>query len=101
MMRGLKKEEIEYAIGRLEAYMRSRGLTQSDLGELSNVEQSTISKILLKKQEPSIDNLQKLFKGLGLQFTDVLRAAADHLPKTLQGYLATPLTGLTDQQDAS
>ena len=100
-MRDMKREEIEYAIGRLEVYMASRGLNQSDLEELSNVEQSTISKILHRKQEPSLENLQKLFEGLGLQFTDVIRAAADRLPKNLQGYLATPLTGLTDQQDAS
>src|SRR5580700_8386977 len=97
----LKKEDIEYAIGRLEVYMASRGLSQSELEGLSTVEQSTISKILHRKQEPSIDNLQKLFEGLGLQFADVLKAAADRLPKILQGYLATPLTGLTDRQDAS
>ena len=97
----LRKEEIEYAIGRLDAYMGTRGLNQCDLEELSGVEQSTISKILNRRQEPSLENLQKLFEGLGLQFTDVLRAAADHLPKILQGYLATPLTGLTDRQDAS
>jgi transcriptional regulator with XRE-family HTH domain len=100
-MRILKKEEIEYAIGRLEVYMTSRGLNQSDLEELSGVEQSTISKIVNRRQEPSLENLQKLFEGLGLQFTDVLRAAADRVPKILQGYLATPLTGLTDRQDAS
>lgn len=100
-MRGLKKEEIEYAIGRLEVYMTSRGLNQSDLDGLSDVEQSTISKILHRRQDPSLENLQKLFGSLGLQLGDVLTAAADRLPKMLQGYLATPLTGLTDQEDAS
>jgi transcriptional regulator with XRE-family HTH domain len=100
-MRELKKEELEYAIGRLDVYMTSRGLNQSDLEELSGVEQSTISKILHRKQEPSLDNLQKLFGGLGLQLVDVLTAAAERLPKVLQGYLATPLTGLTDQEDAT
>jgi transcriptional regulator with XRE-family HTH domain len=100
-MRDLKTEEIEYAISRLEAHMTSRGISQSELAELSGIEQSTISKILHRKQEPSLEYLQKLFTGLGLQFTDVLRDAADRVPKTLQGYLATPLTGLTDQQDAS
>jgi len=100
-MRELKKEEIEYAIGRLEVYMASRGLNQSDLEELSDVEQSTISKILHRKQEPSLENLQKLVCGLGLQLADVLSAAADRLPKILQGYLATPLTGLTELEDAS
>lgn len=37
-MRTLKKEEIEYAIGRLEVYMTSRGLSQSDLEDLTGVE---------------------------------------------------------------
>ncbi|MGA8086272.1 MAG: helix-turn-helix transcriptional regulator [Terracidiphilus sp.] len=100
-MRGLKREEIEFAVGRLEACMTSRGLNQSDLAKFSNIEQSTISKILSKKQDPSSENLQKLFGGLGLQMTDVLRDAADCVPKVLQGYLATPLTGLTDPQDTS
>jgi transcriptional regulator with XRE-family HTH domain len=100
-MRELKKEEIEYAIGRLEVYMTSRGLNQNDLDGLSGVEQSTISKILKRKQEPSLENLQKLFAGLGLQLADVLKAAADRLPKILRGYLATPLTGLTDAEDSS
>ena len=100
-MRELKREEIEYAIGRLEVYMASRGLNQSDLEELSGVEQSTISKILHRKQEPSLENLQRLFGGLGLQLPDVLRAAADRLPKILQGYLATPLTGLSEAEDSS
>jgi transcriptional regulator with XRE-family HTH domain len=55
---------------------------------LSGVEQSTISKILKRKQEPSLENLQKLFAGLGLQLADVLKAAADRLPKILRGYSA-------------
>jgi transcriptional regulator with XRE-family HTH domain len=97
----LRQEEIEYAIGRLEVLKNSRGLSQTDLGVFTGVEQSTISKILKRQQEPSIEILQKLFEGLGLQFADVLKAAADHLPRTLQGYLATPLTGLNDRQDAS
>jgi transcriptional regulator with XRE-family HTH domain len=100
-MRDLKKEEIEIAVGRLEVLRISRGLKQGDLEDLSGVEQSTISKILHKKQEPSTEILKKLFEGLGMQLADVLKAAADRLPKTLQGYLATPLTGLTDQQDKS
>ena len=100
-MRELKKEEIEYAISRLEVHMASRGLNQSDLDELTGVEQSTISKILHRKQEPSLENLQKLFGGLGLQLADVLKAAADRLPKILRGYLATPLTGLSEAEDSS
>jgi transcriptional regulator with XRE-family HTH domain len=97
----LRQQEIEYAIGRLEAYIASRDLSQNELAEFSNVEQSTISKILKRRQEPSPEILQKLFEGLGLQFTDVVKDAADGLPKILQGYLATPLTGLTDHEDDS
>jgi transcriptional regulator with XRE-family HTH domain len=97
----LRQEEIEYAIGRLEVLKNSRGLSQTDLGVFTGVEQSTISKILKRQQEPSIEILQRLFEGLGLQLADVLKAAADHLPKTLQGYLATPLTGLNERQDTS
>lgn len=81
--------------------MTSRGLSQSDLEELTGVEQSTISKILHRRQEPSLEILQRLFAGLGLQLADVLKAAADRLPKILRGYLATPLTGLTDAEDSS
>ena len=97
----LRQEDIVYAVGRLEALMGSRDLNQSELAELSTVEQSTISKILKKRQDPSPEILQKLFEALGVQFADVLKAAADQLPKILQGYLATPLTGLTDREDAS
>src|SRR5260370_27439035 len=100
-MRELKKEEIEYAISRLEAPMDWRDPNQRDLDELTGVEQSTISKILHRKQEPSLENLQKLFGGLGLQLADVLKAAADRLPKILRGYLATPLTGLSEAEDSS
>ncbi|MGB0065010.1 MAG: helix-turn-helix transcriptional regulator [Terracidiphilus sp.] len=81
--------------------MASRDLSQIDFAKYSGVEQSTISKILARKQVPSPEILQRLFAGLGLQFTDVLRDAADCVPKILQGYLATPLTGLTEAEDAS
>jgi hypothetical protein len=48
-MREIKKEEIEYAIGRLEVYMTSRGLNQSDLEELSDVEQSITQQQVVSK----------------------------------------------------
>ena len=48
-MREIKKEEIEYAIGRLEVYMASRGLNQSDLEELSDVEQSITQQQVVSK----------------------------------------------------
>src|SRR5437879_1379300 len=99
-MRKLRKQEIEYAIGRLEALMQSRGVSQSDLAVLSSVEQGTISKILHSRQEPSVDVLQNLFGGLGLQLADVL-SALEGSTKELRGYLATPLTGLSDEADTA
>ena len=71
----LRQEEIEYAIGRLEICKNSRGLSQTDLGALTGVEQSTISKILKRQQEPSIEILQKLFEGLGLAASQCGRRA--------------------------
>ena len=76
-MSGLKREDIEFAVSRLGACMASRDLSQIDFAKYSGVEQSTISKILARKQVPSPEILQRLFAGLGLQFTDVLRDAAD------------------------
>jgi|GEM_PF-5575435 transcriptional regulator with XRE-family HTH domain len=99
-MRELKQQEIEYAITRLVALRNSRGLSQSDLDELSGVSQSAISKIEHNAQKPSIEVLEKLFGALGLQLTDIL-SAADNTTRQLCGYLATPLTGLNEAADAA
>jgi transcriptional regulator with XRE-family HTH domain len=100
-MRELKEHEVEYLIGRLEALMVSRGLNESELDDLSGVKQPTISKILHRRQEPSIDVLEKLFTiGLGYQLSDIL-SAADHTTKVLNGYMATPMTGLSDEADVT
>ena len=81
--------------------MVSRGLNESEMEDLSGVKQPTISKILHRRQEPSIDVLEKLFTvGLGYQLSDIL-SAADQTAKVLNGYMATPLTGLSDEADAT
>jgi transcriptional regulator with XRE-family HTH domain len=99
-MRELRKQEMEYAITRLVALRTSRGLSQSELEELSGVSQSAVSKIEHKIQEPSLEVLQRLFGALGLQLSDVL-SAATHATKDLYRYLATPLTGLSEVADAA
>src|SRR5437016_8998669 len=94
-MRQLTSEQIEYAVGRLARLIEQRGIKQKELEGVSGVDQSTISKILSHSiNDPSSDNLAKLFQGLGLKLTDILNEA-ECLPEKILGYLATPLTGLS------
>src|SRR5205807_4967876 len=104
-MRELTQEETEYAVGRLVRLIESRKYTQTQLEQLSGVNQSTISKISSSRHElgadryrPSSDVLAKLFKAMGLKLSDILNES-DRLPDEILGYLATPLTGLSDAAD--
>ena len=97
-------EQIEYALGRLVQLVASRETTQTQLAQISRVNQSTISKILSSSQDggekyvPSEDILKKLFQALGLKLSDILNES-DCLPDEILGYLATPLTGLSESAD--
>jgi len=97
----LSRERIEYAVARLACVVASRELTQIQLAESSNVSQGTISKILHPQDDdpyvPTEDILEKLFQGLGLNLVEILNEP-DCLPEKIVGYLATPLTGLSDAQ---
>lgn len=96
-MRQLTSEQIEYAVGRLARLIEQRGIKQKELEGVSGVDQSTISKILSHSiNDPSSDNLAKLFQGLGLKLTDILNES-ECLPEKILGYLATPLTGLSSE----
>src|SRR5687767_10747284 len=98
-MKELKQEQTEYAVGRLVQIAKSRDFTQTQLEKLSGVKQSTISKIFSGDDyTPSADVLTKLFRALGLKLTDILNES-DRLPDEILGYLATPLTGLSDAAD--
>src|SRR5262245_477341 len=99
------QEQTEYAVGRLIRLVQSRKYTQTQLEQLSGVSQSTISKILSSRPEhgvdryrPSVDVLTKLFKAIGLKLSDIL-SESDRPPDEILGYLATPLTGLSDTAD--
>jgi transcriptional regulator with XRE-family HTH domain len=101
-MKELSNEQVEYAVICLVSICQSRGFKQKELERLSQVDQSTISKIIHprdgEKYTPSEDVLQKLFKALGFPLENILNES-DHLVDEIVGYLATPLTGLSPQED--
>lgn len=104
-MRELRMEQVEYALGRLVQLVESREIKQTQLEQISGVNQSTISKILSHSQDnggdkyiPSEEILKKLFQALGLKLTDILNES-DCLPDEILGYLATPLTALSQVSD--
>jgi transcriptional regulator with XRE-family HTH domain len=104
-VKALTQEQTEFAVGRLVRIVETRKFTQTQLEQLSGVNQSTISKILSSRHEPGIDRytpsediLTKLFRALGLKLSDILNES-DLLPDEILGYLATPLTGLSDAAD--
>lgn len=101
-MKELSNEQLEYAVSRFVSIYQSRDIKQTELERMSEVAQSTISKIVRPqdgdKYTPSVDVLQRLFKALGLRLEDILHES-DHLADEIVGYLATPLTGLNSQED--
>src|SRR5688572_24076824 len=105
-MKELTQEQTEYAVGRFVRLMESRKYTQTQLEQISGVNQSTISKIASSRHDadgtdryrPSEEVLAKLFKAMGLKLSDILNES-DRLPDEILGYLATPLTGLSDAAD--
>lgn len=105
-MKDLNNDQLEYAVGRFVSLCQSRDITQTELERTSGVTQSTISKILSRSQDsatekytPSADILQKLFRALGVKLADILHES-DAIADEICGYLATPLTGLSDAEDA-
>jgi len=103
-MKDLTKEQMEYAVGRFVSLYQSREIKQTELERSSGVTQSTISKIVSRPQEngerytPSTETLQKLFQALGVRLTDILHES-DEFSDEISGYLATPLTGLSESED--
>jgi transcriptional regulator with XRE-family HTH domain len=97
-MKQLTKEQLEFAVGRLQQVVEYRGLSQTQLEEVSGIAQSTISKIFKRAQDPSPDNLKKLCRAIGVKLSD-LTNEIELFGHELVGYLATPLTGLSQQED--
>jgi predicted XRE-type DNA-binding protein len=71
------------------------GFKQTYIAEVSGIGQPTISKILNAQIEPTEDQLNRLFEGLGLKLDNLL--AEWHPKNRLLGYLATPLTNVVNQ----
>ncbi len=106
-MKELTREQTEYAVGRLVRLIEAREITQDDLEQLSGVSQSTISKIKngwkeqgTEKYLPSADLLTKLFGAMGHRLGDIL-SESDRVGEEIHGYIATPLTGLSENQDST
>lgn len=96
-MRQLSIEQTDYAVGTLVRLVAHRGVTQTQLQQDTGVSQSTISKILTHSLDsPSEEVLSKLFHALGVNINDIL-SESDCLPEKILGYLATPLTALSDR----
>jgi transcriptional regulator with XRE-family HTH domain len=98
-MKELSKEKIEYAVTALKKIIEQRGLNQTQLEELSGVNQSTISKIFSRATDPSYEVLKKLYQASGLTLRSVLYDSDDFVHDLL-GYLATPLTGVVQDSKA-
>ena len=96
-MTKISNEQTEFAVATLQKWMDSRELTQTDLEQMSGVNQSTISKILNRSQAPSVDVLKKLFQGIGHKLSDILHET-DALGHEILGYLATPLTAVVKDE---
>lgn len=94
----LSREQTAFAVALLTKCMESREKTQAELERDTKVGQSTISKILKGDVTPSAEQLELLFDGLGLKLANVL-ADCDKDDEEIQGYLATPLTGLSANAD--
>jgi transcriptional regulator with XRE-family HTH domain len=98
MMKQLKKEQLEFAVGRLQQLVEFRGISQPQLEALSGIAQSTISKVLKRSRDPSPEVLKNLYCAIGLKLSDVINEI-EVIGHELIGYLATPLTGLTNPED--
>jgi transcriptional regulator with XRE-family HTH domain len=96
-MRQLSNQQIDLAITSLEKLRNSRGMTQTELAQISGVHQPTISKITAGSQVPSVEVLKKLFQAVGLKLGDVLNET-EGLGHEILGYLATPLTGVAKDE---
>jgi len=106
-LRDLTREQMEYAVARLMRLIEVREVTQESLEKSTGVSQSTISKIKIgwkepgaEKYLPSAEILAKLFGALGHKLSDII-SESDRIGEEIYGYLATPLTGLTEAQNRS
>lgn len=92
------KEQLEYVLNYVRQVYESRQLKETVLASDSGLSQSTISRLFNGRMEPTADVLRKLCVGLGTNFEEVVKTPQRAAPYLL-GYLATPLTSLSERQD--
>src|SRR5689334_10294059 len=97
-MEGYTREQLEYVLNYVKQVYGSRDYKETTLAADSGVAQSTVSRLFNGRIEPTVDVLRKLCTGLGTNFEEVVRTPQRVAPYLL-GYVATPLTGLSDDQD--
>src|SRR2546427_2581824 len=90
-MKKLTREQREFALSTLDRVITSRALSQVQVAELTGTSQGTICKILHRQQEPTDEQLERIYERLGMKLTDVLHEA-ELVPDRITGYMATPLT---------
>jgi transcriptional regulator with XRE-family HTH domain len=92
------KGQLEYVLNYIKQVSQSRHLKQTVLEQDSGVPQPTISRLFGGQLDPTLDLLRKLCMGLGTNIEEVLHTPERSVPYLL-GYVATPLTGLSDAED--
>ena len=90
--------QLEYVLDYVKQVSQSRHLKQTVLEMDSGVPQPTISRLFAGQLEPTPELLRKLCMGLGTNFEEVVHTPERTVPYLL-GYVATPLTGLSDAED--
>lgn len=76
---------------KLKELMKAKGLSQSDVANLSGISQTIVSRWLRTDLEPRISNLKPLAKALNVRVIDLLEDYSDEdLTETEKIFLALP-----------
>ncbi len=76
---------------KLKELMKAKGLSQSDVANLSGISQTIVSRWLRTDLEPRISNLKPLAKALNVRVIDLLEDYSDeNLTETEKTFLALP-----------
>lgn len=76
---------------KLKELMQARGLSQSDIANLSGISQTIVSRWLRTDLEPRISNLKPLAKALNVRVIDLLDDYSDkELSEEEKKFLALP-----------
>jgi len=68
----------------LKRLRTEKNISSIELAKISNVTQSTISEIESNNRSPRVDTLEKLAKGLGVPFVELLPSEVLHVCSSLE-----------------